>query len=112
MTTTTVKNTVENETFATVYDGGNILVTSTGGYIDTSGDGLEFVSTSTAPIGVVTIEAGGLVFGNGNGIDFTGVNGNGSFLIDGTVQGNADGMNLTDEAGDTGSPNITIGSQG
>ncbi|MGD0145082.1 MAG: hypothetical protein ABSC92_18180, partial [Rhizomicrobium sp.] len=109
--TTTVITTIEQGP-EQVYDGGSLLVTGTGGFIDSSGDALGIVSTNAQPTGTVTIEAGALVFGDGNGIDFTGYNKGAQFLIDGAVQGNAVGMNLTDATDDTGAATVTIGSTG
>jgi len=49
--TTTVISTVETETAALTYNGGNLLITGTGGVIDTSGDALSFVSTASQLLG-------------------------------------------------------------
>jgi hypothetical protein len=109
--TTTVITTIEQGSEQTLV-GGSLLVTGTGGIIDPSGDALAIESTARSPVGTVTIEAGALVFGDGNGIDFTGFDSAAQFLIDGTVQGNGIGMNLTDAQSDTGGVTITIGSTG
>jgi len=109
--TTTVITTIEQGP-EQVFVGGSLLVTSTGGFIDPSGDALGIEATARSPVGTVTIEAAALVFGDGNGIDFTGFDEGAQFLIDGTVQGNAIGMNLTDYQGDTGGATIAIASTG
>jgi hypothetical protein len=109
--TTTVIDTIEQGAEQT-FVGGSLLVTSTGGFIDPNGDALAIEATARSPVGTVTIENGALVFGDGNGIDFTGFDDGAQFLIDGTVQGNAIGMNLIDAQGDTGSATVTIGSTG
>jgi hypothetical protein len=89
-----------------------MLITGTGGFIDPNGDALGFNSTVGQPLGTVTIEAGALVFGDGNGIDFTAYGAPGQFLIDGTVEGNFIGMNLTNGSSGAVGANITIGTQG
>jgi hypothetical protein len=109
--TTTVITTIEQGAEQT-FVGGSLLVTETGGFIDPNGDALGIIATTRSPVGTVTIEAGALVFGDGNGIDFTGMDSGAQFLIDGTVQGNNLGMNLTDAASDTGGVAVTIGSTG
>jgi hypothetical protein len=111
--TTTVISTVKNETSVLTYDGGNLLITGTGGVIDTSGDALSFVSTASQPLGTVTIQAGALVFGNGNGIDYTdnvSDGPGGAFLIDGSVEGNAVGLDMTGTG--AGAASLTIGATG
>lgn len=110
---TTVITTIEQGP-EQVFEGGSLLITGTGGFIDSDGDGLGFVSTGGQPLGTVTIEAGALVFGDGNGIDYTGTNSSSQFVIDGTVQGNAIGMNLVQIANSSSAsdPTITIGTQG
>jgi hypothetical protein len=109
--TTTVISTVETETSPTVFTGGDLLITGTGGVIDTNGTALVFNVSGIVPD--VTINAGAQVYGDDDGIDLNASQGTssypaGAFTIDGSVQGNNFGLLL---AG-TGFAEVVIGAQG